>query len=83
MVNVGTFAKKKKKLPKSALKEPDLPPHFGGERSKEAVLLVVDFSYVTENNDFREMINSMQAALLTGGVNTNAFRPKQKKSPNG
>ena len=41
-------------------------------------MLVVDFAYVTEGKVFKEMVQDLQYALVTGGVHTNAFRPKRK-----
>lgn len=47
------------------------------------MLLVVEFRAITEGKQFKEMVQDFQSELLTGGVHTNAFRPKQKRQPDG
>ncbi len=40
-------------------------------------MLVVDFKYVKDGYEFKEMVQDIQTLLLTGGVHTNIFRPKR------
>ena len=42
--------------------------------------MTVDFGYVPEGLVFREMVLHIQDALLSGGVPTNIFRPKKRKT---
>ena len=46
-------------------------------------MVIVDFEYVSENKVFKEMVQDLQNLLLTGGIQTNSFRPKRKRLPDG
>ena len=40
-------------------------------------MLVVDFKYIKDGQQFKQMVEDIQTMLLTGGVHTNIFRPKR------
>ena len=46
-------------------------------------MVIVDFAYVSEKKVFKEMVQDLQSLLLTGGIHTNAFRPKRKRLADG
>lgn len=66
----------------------DIDPLLGGPNSEQATMLSVWFRPMADiaqssrwqdsEKGFREMVESMQSLLLTGGVMTNMFRPKNR-----
>ena len=53
-------------------------PHSGGPDAANASMIIIDFHKVEPGKVFKEMVEDLQIELRTGGVMTNAFRPKRK-----
>lgn len=46
-------------------------------------MVIVEFGAITEGKVFKEMVQDLQFLLSTGGILTNAFRPKRKQQSGG